>query len=79
MPLNLLSNFAIKQSGGERTGNWGSGITVFLISLLVLAIKVVLVQWTYNETIPKLFMQKYRKITTTEALYLVILIQSLFN
>lgn len=79
MPLNLLSNFAVKQSGGARNGNWGASLTIFLISMLVLAIKVLLVQWSYNEVVPKLFIQKYRKITVMEALYMVILVQSLFN
>jgi hypothetical protein len=78
MTYNLLSKFAVKQTGGTR-GGWGSGITVFLLSLLILAIKVAVVQWSYNEVVPNLFAQKYRKITTTEALYLVILVQSLFN
>ncbi len=76
--LNLLSNFAVKQSGGARA-TMGTTITILLISLLVLFIKVVLVHWSYNEVIPKITPNKYRPITMMEALFLVILVQSLFN
>jgi len=76
--LNLISNFAAKQSGGMQA-SWGTSFTILLISLLVLFIKVVLVHWSYNEVIPNLFNEKYRKITMMEALFLVILVQSLFN
>ena len=78
MTYNLLSKFAVKQTGGNR-GGLASGITIFLLSLLILAIKVAIVQWSYNEVVPNLTDQKYRKISTTEALFLVILVQSLFN
>ena len=76
--LNILSKFAIKQSGGMHV-TWGTSLTIFLISILILFIKIVLVNWAYNEVIPNLFNEKYRKITLMEALYLVILVQSLFN
>ena len=76
--FNLLSKFAAKQSGGMQA-TWGTSLTIFLISLLVLFIKVALVHWSYNEVVPTLFNEKYRKITMMEALFLVILIQSLFN
>jgi hypothetical protein len=78
MPLNLLSNYVIKQSGGSR-GTFAATLTIFLITFLILFIKVILVHWSYNEIVPTLFNTKYRKITIMEALILVILIQSLFN
>lgn len=78
MPFNVLSNFAIKQTGGAR-GGWGTFFTVMLISLIALFIKVILVHWSYNEVVPNLFNEKYRKITMNEALFLVILFSSLFN
>ena len=84
MPLNLLSKFAVKQcgvklSGGAAQSTWGTSLTILLISLLILFVKVVLVHWAYNEIIPNLFNEKYRQISMMEALYLVILVQSLFN
>lgn len=78
MPFNLLSNFAAKQTGGARA-TFGTSLTIFLLALLMLFIKVILVHWSYNEIVPHMFSQKYRKITMLEALYLVILVQSLFN
>lgn len=78
MTFNLISKFAVQQTGGAKNGGAGF-LTIFLISLLILFIKVFLVQWTYNKTIPYMFNQKYRTITMMEALYLVILMQSLFN
>ena len=79
MPFNLLSKFAVKQTGGNMRATWASSLTIMLISILVLTIKVVLVQWSYNEVVPKISDGGYRKLTTVEALYLVILVQSLFN
>jgi hypothetical protein len=78
MQFNVLSNFAMKQAGGAR-GNWGTFLTIMLISLIALFIKVILVHWSYNEVVPNLFNEKYRKITMMEALYLVILLSALFN
>ena len=81
MPFNLLSKFATKNiamSGGARA-TWGNTLTILLISLLILFVKVVLVHWAYNEIIPNLFNEKYKKISMWEALYLVILVQALFN
>jgi len=78
--LDLISKFAVKQTGGAATrATLGTTFTVLLIALLVLFIKVFLVHWSYNEVIPNLFNEKYRKITMVEALFLVILVQSLFN
>ncbi len=83
MPFNLLSKFVTKQCGVKFSGGaqatWGATFTILLIALLILFIKVVLVHWAYNQIIPNLFNEKYRHITMLEALYLVILIQSLFN
>jgi hypothetical protein len=79
MPLNILSNFAVKQTGGGRGATIGASLTIFLLTLFVLLIKVILVHYTYNQVVPTLFNQKYRKITITEALFLVILVQSLTN
>lgn len=77
--LNLLTKFAVKQSGGGNRGTWGVTFTILLISLLALFIKVVLVHWSYNEVVPKITNEQYKRITMLEALFLVILIQSLFN
>ncbi len=78
MTFNVLSNFAMKQAGGDR-GSWGTFFTIMLISLIALFIKVILVHWSYNKVAPNLFNEKYRKITMMEALYLAILFSSLFN
>ena len=78
--FNLISKQAVKQFGGvSQTSSWGAFFAVFLISMIILAIKVLLVHWSYNEIVPTLFNEKYRQITVVEALYLVILIQVLFN
>lgn len=80
MSFQLLSKFAAKQVGGAAGATAGGNfLAIFLISLFLLFIKVFLVHWSYNEIIPNLFPQKYRKITMVEAAFLVILFQSLFN
>ena len=78
MTLNLLSKFAMKQTGGAQN-NWTTFFTVMLISLIALFIKVILIHWSYNEVVPNLFNEKYRKITMMEALYLAVLFSALFN
>jgi len=78
--LNLLTKFAVKQTGGGAIrSNMGTTLTIFLISLVLFMIKVILVQWSYNEVVPKISEEKYRKLTTIDAVFLVILIQSLFT
>lgn len=80
MTYNLLSKYASKNMiGGASTSNATGFFSVLMLSLLFLFIKVFLVHWSYNEVIPNLFPQKYRKITMMESLLLVILVQSLFN
>lgn len=78
MSFQLLSKFAAKQVGGAAGGT-NNFLAIFLLSILFLFVKVFLVHWSYNEIIPNLFPQKYRKITMIEAAFLVILFQSLFN
>lgn len=81
MSFQLLSKFTVKQVGGAvgTTSGVNSFLTIFLLSILFLFIKVFLVHWSYNEIIPNLFPQRYRKITMIEAAFLVILFQALFN
>lgn len=81
MSLNLISNFIAKQSIGQSGGSshGGNFLTITLLSLILLFVKVFLVYWSYNEVVPKLSKGMYRKITMMEALFLVILVQSLFN
>lgn len=75
MSYNLFTNYAVKQCGGGTGMNF---FTLLLLSFLFLAIKVVLVQWSFNEVIPK-FNPQIRRITPIEALFLIILVQSLFQ
>lgn len=82
--MNMLTNYAMRSmnqmtGGAANQGTVGQFFYVLFLALLVLFIKVFLVQWAYNETMPTMFNQRYRKITLMEALYLVILAQSLFN
>lgn len=78
MTLNIFSKFALKQAGGGRN-TFTTFLTLMLISLSILFIKAMLVHWSYNEVIPNLFNEKYRKITIVEALFLIILFSSLLN
>ena len=81
MPLNTLIKYATnmlsKQSGGGTGNAWGNFFTLFLLSLIFLFIKVFLVHWSYNEVVPKV--SHYRRLTMMEALFLVILVQTLFR
>ena len=74
----LFTNYAVKQCGGSAGAGSINFFTILLISLLFLAIKVFLVQWSFNEVIPR-FNPQMRRITATEALFLIILVQSLFK
>ncbi len=75
--MNLLAKLALKQGGGGSMSQSGHILTVLLVALLLLFIKVYLVYWSYNEVVPRL--TQMRPITMTEALFLVILMQSLFH
>jgi len=80
--FDQLSKQVVKQLGGAQvssSASWSTTFLILLISLIILFIKVLLVHWSYNEVIPSLFNEKYRPISITEALYLVILIQTLFT
>lgn len=81
MPLNTLVKFATntltKQSGGGSGNAWANFFTLLLLSLIFLFIKVFLVHWSYNEVVPRV--SQYRRLTMMEALFLVILVQTLFR
>ena len=71
----------------SKTDMNGSNILiVFLIILLVLAIKVILVQWSYNKIFPLLLYningennKNFEKITFFDSIVIVILFNSLFQ
>ena len=76
-----------KMSGGvsvmpETSGN---GFMLFLITLCLFLIKVLLVMISYNIVIPRILdsysvdMQRFRKISFAESIFLVILFNNLFS
>jgi len=81
--FDLFSKQLVKQFGGAQmsttSSSWSATLVIFLLSLIILFIKVLLVHWAYNEVVPSLSEGKMRKITISEALYLVILFNMLFT
>jgi hypothetical protein len=83
MVFYSIEKKAIQQLGGNKTDP-ASMFTVFLVSLLFLAIKSYLVMVTYNSVAPKLIsnngfnVQNFRPLTFWEGVMLVILANNLF-
>tara|TARA_B110000967_G_C18821255_1_gene528816 strand:- start:73 stop:327 length:255 start_codon:yes stop_codon:yes gene_type:complete len=83
MVFYTLEKKAIQQFGGNKSDPT-SMATVFLVSLLFLAIKSYLVQVTYNSVAPKLISnnglstQNFRPLDFWESVMLVILANNLF-
>ena len=78
-----------KMSGGisimPETSGIGNSFMLFLITLCLFLIKVLLVMISYNIVIPRILdsysvdMQRFRKISFAESIFLVILFNNLFS
>ena len=75
----------LNQFGGAKTAKTGKfPWMALLLSLILLLVRALLVQWSYNAVMPYVFVsmggnpQAFQDLTLTNSLVLVILVSSLF-
>lgn len=82
--LRFLEN--LNQIGGAKMAKSSGKFpwAAFLLSILLIIIRALLVQWSYNLVMPKVFVsmggnpQAFRELTLTDAIILSILTSALF-
>jgi hypothetical protein len=98
MSVSLLANAInsmVSSVGGGQSGGGGAGVragsglygnlTLIAILFVMLFIRVWIVQWAYNNVVPKLIVSwgsdasNFRQITLVESLYLTLLVSCLIG
>ncbi len=76
MVFQYATKELFNQCGGATQGNF---FFLFVLSLFMLAINAMLVFWSYNRVMPKVLGNNFRPLNFTEAIFLVILANTLLN